>query len=126
MTQERAYYKLAEAEELLSCSRDSLLRLARAGMLIIHGQNHGRSVTGASYRALTKRIDAGEDIWAALRAAEQNAEPAPSAPKRTAKARSTKTSKADGGTSRPQKTESESQEFEPLVSKRPGWLKRII
>lgn len=123
---EPAYYRLSEVESLLSCSRNSLLRLERAKMLVIHGQNHGRSVTGASYRALAKRIDAGEDIWDALRVAEQNAEPAPSAQKRMVKAQSTRTKQANGGISRPPTKDGESQEFEPLQSKGQDWLKRII
>ena len=67
---EQLYYKLTEAEQILRVSRDTLLRLHRAGLIVLHGENHGRCVTGVSLRALAARIEQGEDIWAVLKASE--------------------------------------------------------
>lgn len=120
---DRIYYTLSEAEEILQTSRDGLKRLERAGLIVMHGENHGKRVTGKSLRDLECRIAEGDDIWAAVKRSES---PAPSEPKPTAKGRSTKTSKAAGGTSPRQKTESVLSEFEPLQSKRPEWFKEII
>jgi hypothetical protein len=97
---EQLYYKLSEAEQTLRVSRDTLLRLHGARLIVLHGENHGRCVTGVSLRALAARIEQGEDIWAVLKAIEAAREsPAPSAPKRTARGRSTRTNEASGGTS---------------------------
>ena len=118
-----AYYYLAEVEEMFRLSRDSLTRWAKAGIFVVIGENKGRRVSGASVRAAYARQEAGEDLWLVVKQHESNA---PSAPKPTARARSTKTSAASGGT-RPQPTkDSASDQFEPLQSKRPDWLKRII
>jgi len=120
---EPAYYYLSEVEEMFRLSRDSLTRWAKAGIFVLHGENKGRRVTGASVRAAYARQEAGEDLWLVVKQYENSA---PFAPKRIVKARSTKTNAAPGGT-RPQPTkESDSSQFEPLVSKQPGWLKRII
>jgi hypothetical protein len=121
---EPLYYKLAEAERLLGKSRDTLIRLEKAGLLVMHGKNHGKSVTGASLRALAARIEAGEDIWATLKALE-SASRAPSAAPPTGKARSTKTKRDDGGTSPRPKTASDSLASEPIASVAPAWLKKI-
>src|SRR5262245_27605846 len=92
---EQLYYKLTDAEQILQMSRDTLLRLHRAGLVVLHGENHGRCVTGISLRALAARIEQGEDIWAVLKAIEAAREsPEPFAPKRTAKGRSTRTNAA--------------------------------
>lgn len=119
---DRLYYTLSEAEEMLQTSRFGLKRLERAGLIAIHGENHGKRVTGKSLRDLERRIAEGEDIWAVVRQSES---PARSEPKPTAKARSTKTSKADGGSNPHQKTERDSLASAPLQSKPPAWLKEI-
>jgi hypothetical protein len=120
---EPAYYYLSEVEELFRLSRDSLTRWARAGIFVLSGENKGRRVSGASVRAAYARQEAGEDLWLVVKKHESSA---PSEPKRTVKARSIKTRGESGGT-RPQlTTDSASDPFEPLQSKRPDWLKRII
>lgn len=121
---DQIFYYLEDAERILACSRDTLARYVRVGMLVAQGENHGRRITGASLRALNKRIEEGEDICATLKALE-NENPAPSERKPTAKARSTKTQKADGGTSPRQKIESGSLASAPLQSNPPSWLKKI-
>ena len=123
---EQLYYKLIEAEQILRVSRDTLLRLHRAGLIVLHGENHGRCVTGVSLRALAARIEQGEDIWAVLKASEAAREnPARSAPKRTARARSTRTNEASGGTSPRQRMDADSLASAPLLSKPPAFLKKI-
>jgi cytosine/adenosine deaminase-related metal-dependent hydrolase len=92
---DRLYYTLNEAQEILQTSRAGLKQLERAGLIVMHGANHGKRVTGASLRALEQRIAEGEDIWAVVKASEN---PALSEPKRTARGRSTKIVKDDGGT----------------------------
>jgi hypothetical protein len=119
---EPLYYRLSEAERLLSVSRDTLLRFERAGLLVMHGKNHGKRVTGASLRALALRIEQGEDLWHAV---QQSESPAPSAPKRMARGRSTRTRPGDGGISHQPKTASDSLASEPIPSKQPAWLKKI-
>ena len=120
---EPAFYYLSEVEEMFRLSRDSLTRWAKAGIFVLQGENKGRRVTGASVRAALARIEKGEDLWLVVKQHESSA---PSAPKRTAKVRSTRISAVPGGT-RPQPTkDSDSDPFEPLVSKTPDWLKRII
>jgi hypothetical protein len=118
----QAYYYLADAESILAVSRHTIGRLEAVGLLLTTGKNRGKRVQGASLRALVARIEEGGDLWQILHAAES----ARSEPKLTAKARSTKTNKADGGSSRHQRTESALNEFEPLQSKKPEWLKEII
>lgn len=120
---EPAYYFLADIEKMFALSRDSLTRWIRAGIFVAQGENKGRRITGASARAAYARQEQGEDLWAVVKQYESSAR---SAPKPTAKVRSIKTSAESGGTPRPQKTANASQEFEPLVSKKPEWLKRII
>lgn len=117
---ERLYYRLSEAEEILQTSREGLKRLERAGLIVMHGEHHGKRVTGASLRALADRLAAGEDIWAAARQSELRAlQP-------MAKGRSTRTNKAAGGTSPQPKMDVDSLADAPLVSKEQSWLKRII
>jgi hypothetical protein len=120
---EPAYYYLSEVEDMFRLSRDSLTRWAKAGIFVLTGENKGRRVTGASVRAAYARQEAGEDLWLVVKQYESSA---PSEPKRTARARSTRTKEAPGGTRPQPKTESDSSPFEPLVSKKPDWLKRII
>lgn len=120
---EPAYYYLSEVEDMFRLSRDSLTRWAKAGIFVMTGENKGRRVSGASVRAAFARQENGEDLWLVVKQYESNA---PSEPRRTAKARSTRTSVEPGGTPRPPTKDDASDEFEPLVSKRPDWLKRII
>lgn len=120
---EPAYYYLGEVEAIFKLSRDSLTRWARAGIFVLTGENKGRRVTGASVRAAYARQEAGEDLWLVVKQHESSA---PSAPKRTAKARSIKINVVPGGTHPPPKTANESAPFDPLVSKKPDWLKKII
>lgn len=115
------FYKLSEAEQLLSVSRDTLLRFERAGLIVFQGKNHGKRVTGASLRALAARIEQGEDLWATLADVER----ARSAPKPTARARSSKTNAESGGTSHPRETASDSLASAPIPSQGPSWLKEI-
>ena len=120
---EPAYYYLSEVEEMFRLSRDSLTRWAKAGIFVMTGENKGRRVTGASVRAAYARQENGEDLWLVVKQHESSA---PSAPKPTAKVRSIKTKEAPGGT-HPQPTKAnDSSPFEPLRSKKPDWLKRII
>ena len=118
---DQIFYKLNEAERILACSRDTLLRYARVGLLVLQGENHGRRVTGASLRALNLRQEQGEDLCATLRKLES----APSAAPPTGKGRFTKTSKADGGTNPRPKTSNDSLASEPIASVAPAWLKKI-
>jgi chromosome condensin MukBEF MukE localization factor len=120
---DRLYYTLNEAQEILQTSRAGLKQLERAGLIVMHGENHGKRVTGASLRTLEVRIAEGEDIWAVVKRGEN---PAPSEPKRTARGRSTKTREDDGGTSPRQKMGTDSLASAPLQSKEQDWLKRII
>ena len=69
---DQIFYRLAEAERILACSRDTLLRYARVGLLVLQGENHGRRVTGASLRALNLRQEQGEDLCATLKAIRIN------------------------------------------------------
>lgn len=119
---EPLFYKLSEAEQLLSISRDTLLRFERAGLIHTQGKNHGKRVTAASLRALAARIEQGEDVWAVVQASES---PAPSAPRRTGRGRSIRTNEASGGISPHPKTDDDSRGCAPLVSKPPAWLKEI-
>lgn len=119
---DQIYYHLDDAERILACSRDTIYRYERAGLLTLQGEHRSRRVTGASLRALDKRIQEGEDICATLKSLESGAR---SDPKPTAKGRSTKTPKAAGGINRPQRTDSDSLANAPLVSQRPAWLKEI-
>jgi len=120
---EPAYYYLAEVESLFRISRDSLTRWARAGIFVIQGQNRGRRVTGPSVRAALRRLEQGEDLWQSVKESEERAA---RAAQPTARARSTKTVTGNGGIS-PQPTEgADSPVFEPLASKPPAWLKKII
>jgi hypothetical protein len=120
---EPAYYYLAEVEKLFCLSRDSLQRWVRAGIFVVQGENRGRRATGASVRAAYARQEQGEDLWAAVKQYESNER---SAPKRMAKVRSIKTNAESGGTRPQPRTEQDSSQFEPLQSKKPDWLKRII
>ena len=120
---EPAFYYLSEVEEMFRLSRDSLTRWAKAGIFVLQGENKGRRVTGASPRAAIARIEKGEDLWLVVKQYESNA---PSEPKPTAKARSTKIRAVSGGTHPQPTTAGASPEFEPLVSKPQSWLKRII
>jgi hypothetical protein len=117
---EPAYYRLSEVEELFRISRDTLIRWARAGIFDLQGENRGRRATGVSVRAALGRLEAGEDLWQVVKESEQRAV------SRTARAQSTRTKQANGGTSHPHSTASDSPEFEPLASKPPSWLKTSI
>lgn len=120
---EPAYYYLSEVETMFRLSRDSLIRWGKAGIFVLTGENKGRRVTGASVRAAYARQEAGEDLWLVVKQHEGSA---PSEPKPMAKARSIKTNAVPGGTPRQPIKDSDSGPFEPLVSKQPEWLKRII
>lgn len=120
---EPAYYYLSEVEELFRLSRDSLTRWAKAGIFVLTGENKGRRVTGASVRAAYARQEAGEDLWLAVKQYESSA---PSEPKPTVRAQSTRTNEARGGTRPQPKTESDSSQFEPLVNRGHDKLRRII
>lgn len=119
---DQIYYHLDDAERILACSRDTLYRYERVGLLILQGEHRSRRVTGASLRALSARIEQGEDICATLKALESGA---PSEAKPTAKVRSIKTKPAVGGISPQPRMDSGSLADAPLVSKRPAWLKEI-
>jgi 1,2-phenylacetyl-CoA epoxidase PaaB subunit len=120
---EPAFYYLSEVEEMFRLSRDSLTRWAKAGIFVLQGENKGRRVTGASARAAYARLEAGEDLWLVVKQHESSA---PSEPKPMARVRSIKTKEAPGGMARQPIKDSDSDLFEPLVSKQPEWLKRII
>jgi len=119
---EPAYYRLSEVEDLFRISRDSLIRWARAGIFVIQGENRGRRVTGPSVRAALRLLEQGVDLWQIVKESERNAS---RAAQPTAKGRSTRTQKDNGGISHHQTEADDSPALPPLMSKKPAWLKRI-
>src|SRR5881275_2920073 len=88
----KSTYKLTEVEALLRCSRDTINRLERVGLLQVDGAtSRQRRANGRSVRRLLARIEEGESLWDLLRAAKA----AQSAPAPTVRAPSTTT--APGG-----------------------------
>ncbi len=65
---EPAYYKLTEVEALLRCSRDTINRLERVGLLKVDGAtSRQRRANGGSVRRLLARIEKGESMGSASR-----------------------------------------------------------
>src|SRR6266508_1165369 len=124
---EPAYYKLTEVEVLLRCSRDTINRLERVGLLKVNGAtSRQRRANGGSVRRFLARIEKGESLWDLLHAATA----AQSAPGPTAKAPSTTTATGgSGATSRRRSTKSGSHGNTSATatpaSTPPSWLKRI-
>jgi hypothetical protein len=124
---EPAYYKLAGVEALLRCSRDTINRLERTGLLKVDGTtSRQRRANGASVRRLLTRIEKGESLWDLLQAARA----AQSAAGPTARARCTTTTTAASGAisrrrSRRSASHGNTSATATPASTPPSWLKRI-
>lgn len=60
---DRLYYKLTEAESILSTSRDGVRRLERAGLLVMHGENHIGYWSRIAGAARPLRAGQGQQGW---------------------------------------------------------------